>query len=116
MLLTAEMARGGRVALYLGKHAIEQNSMGVLNGQGLVALTSLAQLLLLSLRTRKPGAEGDHNTSQAKTSPTGHSLTAPEKSKQSSGTNRSSDHQAKQGNKPFPRSIQETQTAIQEQN
>ena len=63
--------------------------------RALVALTSLTQLLLLSPRARKPGAEGDHNASRAKTSPTGHSVTTPEKSKQSSGSGRSSDRQAK---------------------
>lgn len=34
MVLTADMARG-RVALYLGKHAVEQNNIGVLSAQGL---------------------------------------------------------------------------------
>lgn len=45
----------------------------------LVALPSLIQLLLLSLRKRNLGAEGGYNMSQVKTSPTGHSLavTAP---------------------------------------
>lgn len=94
MVLKAGMARG-RVVLYLGKQAVEQNNIRVLSAQGgpdqpHPALTAVPQ-------DKEAGTEGDYNTSQANASPTEHSLT-PTREKQAEQrqqqVQQSSDHQA----------------------